>query len=49
VDKDCQVRKLNREDAMNCIRWTKQIRDGLTVTGDILLCFVSVDKTTYSF
>ena len=27
VEKDCQERKLNREDAMDHIRWTKQIRD----------------------
>jgi len=27
VEKDCQVHKLNREDAMDRIRWTKQIRD----------------------
>jgi len=27
VEKDCQVRGLNREDAMDHIRWTKQIRD----------------------
>jgi len=27
VEKDCQVRGLNREDATDCIRWKKQIRD----------------------
>jgi len=27
VEKDCQVRQLNREDAMDRIRWMKQIRD----------------------
>jgi len=27
VEKDCQVRKLNREDAMYRSRWMKQIRD----------------------
>ena len=27
VEKNCQVRKLNREDAMDRIRWMKQIRD----------------------
>jgi len=27
VEKDCQVRAFNREDAMDRIRWTKQIRD----------------------
>jgi len=27
VDKDCQARKLNREDAMDHNRWRKQIRD----------------------
>jgi len=27
VEKDCQVRGLNREDAMDHIRWMKQIRD----------------------
>ena len=26
VDKDCQVRGLNREDAVDRIRWKKQIR-----------------------
>jgi len=25
--KDCQVRKLNREDAMDCIKCMKQIRN----------------------
>ena len=28
VEKDCQARKLNREDAMDHNRWRKQIRDG---------------------
>jgi len=23
VEKDCQARKLNREDVMDCIRWMK--------------------------
>jgi len=27
VEKDCQARALNREDAMDHIRWIKQIRD----------------------
>jgi len=27
VEKDCQVRGSNREDAMDRNRWTKQIRD----------------------
>jgi len=27
VVKDCQARKLNREDAMDCIRWIKHIRE----------------------
>jgi len=27
VEKDCQAHKLNREDAMNCNRWRKQIMD----------------------
>jgi len=27
VQKDCQARKLNREDAMDSSRWRKQIRD----------------------
>ena len=27
VEKDCQVRKLNGEDAIDHIRWMKQIRD----------------------
>jgi len=27
VQKDCEARKLNREDAMDRIRWMKQIRD----------------------
>jgi len=26
-EKDCQARKLNREDVMGCNRWRKQIRD----------------------
>ena len=25
VEKDCQARKLNREDAMDCNRWRNQI------------------------
>jgi len=25
--KDCQAHKLNREDAMDCNRWRKQIKD----------------------
>jgi len=29
VEKDCQACKLNREDAMDRIRWMKQIRDDL--------------------
>ena len=29
VQKDCQVHKLNREDAMDCSRWGKLIKDGL--------------------
>jgi len=29
VEEDCQARKLNREDAINCNRWRKQIRDDL--------------------
>jgi len=28
VEKDCQVRKLNKEDTMDCNRWRKQTRDG---------------------
>ena len=28
VEKDCQARKLNREDAMDRNRWRKQIRNG---------------------
>ena len=28
VQKDCQARKLNREDAMDRSRWRKQIKDG---------------------
>jgi len=28
VEKDCQARGLNREDAMDRSRWMKQIRDG---------------------
>jgi len=28
VNKDCQAHKLNKEDAMDCKRWRKQIRDG---------------------
>ena len=27
VEKDCQARKLKREDDMDCNRWRKQIRD----------------------
>ena len=27
MEKDSQVRELNKEDAMNCKRWMKQIRD----------------------
>jgi len=27
VEKDCQAHKLNREDAMYCNKWRKQIRD----------------------
>ena len=27
VEKDCQACKLNRKDAMDRIRWMKQIRD----------------------
>ena len=27
VQKDCQARKLNREDAMDRSRWKKQIKD----------------------
>ena len=27
VEKDCQARKLNREDAMDRTKWMKQIRD----------------------
>ena len=27
VEKDCQARQLNREDAMDRNRWRKQIRD----------------------
>jgi len=27
VEKDCQSRKLNKEDAMDRKRWRKQIRD----------------------
>jgi len=27
VEKDCQARKLNREDAMDRNRWRKQIRE----------------------
>jgi len=29
VEKDCEVHKLNREDAMDRIKWMKQIRDEL--------------------
>jgi len=27
MEKDCQARKLNKEDAMNHKRWRKQMRD----------------------
>jgi len=27
VEKDCEARKLNREDAMDHIRWMNQLRD----------------------
>jgi len=27
VEKDCQACKLNKEDAMDCKRWRKQIQD----------------------
>ena len=27
VRKDCQGHKLNRDDAMDCCRWRKQIKD----------------------
>jgi len=27
VEEDCQARKLNREDVMDCNRWRKQIKD----------------------
>jgi len=27
VQKGCQTRKLNREDAMDCSRWRKHIKD----------------------
>jgi len=27
VERDCQARKLSREDAIDCNRWRKQIRD----------------------
>ena len=27
VQKDCQAHKSNREDAMNCSRWRKHIKD----------------------
>jgi len=27
VERDCQARGLNREDAMDYIRWMRQIRD----------------------
>jgi len=27
VEKDCQACGLNREDAMDCSRWMKQIKD----------------------
>jgi len=28
VQKDCQARKLNREDAMDCNRWRTLIKNG---------------------
>jgi len=28
VQKDCQARKLNTEDAMVCSRWKKLVKDG---------------------
>jgi len=28
VQKDCQADKLNREDAVDCSRWRKLIKDG---------------------
>jgi len=28
VQKNCQAHKLNREDAMDCSRWMKLIKDG---------------------
>jgi len=28
VQKDCQARNLNKEDAMNCSRWKKLIKVG---------------------
>ena len=28
LEKDCQACKLNREDAIDRIRWMKQLRDG---------------------
>jgi len=27
VEKDCQARKLNKEDAMDCCIWRKMIKD----------------------
>jgi len=27
VEKDCRARKLNREDAIDCNKWMKQVRD----------------------
>jgi len=27
VERDCQACKLNKEDAMDCKRWRKQVRD----------------------
>jgi len=27
VQKDCHARKLNREDAVDCSRWRKQMKD----------------------
>jgi len=28
VEEDCQAHKLNKEDAMECSRWRKLIKDG---------------------
>jgi len=27
VEKDCQARKLNKEDSMDCSKWRKLIKD----------------------